>query len=460
MRKNKTLPFGLLAALFGLWALAACRPATELPALALPTGTIMPHDTSPAATNTPLTSPLALSVSAPPAAGYTYQQADGNRYVLGKGHLPQTPPLDIPLAGTPQWVVAAAVHPGVVWAVVLADGRTQGFYVHDGQVTSLPLVPSVVDNVPPMLLVQRGEARLMIPPTSRHGDTHPVIIDQAEGIWAFIYADGNLNVMQQTEPILPNALAVNALPDARILVDEQQRLLLLTDPSDRYAHAVLGDNLEATSITLLRTQPETVVNRVIRVPEPFVIEGIAPIWADLNGDGQREIIVTQSSSDSGAQIVVYHEDGQLLAAGPAVGQGFRWRHPIAVAPFGPNGELELAAVLTPHIGGVVEFYQWQGDRLQVAADLAGYTSHVIGTRNLDMAAAADFDGDGQVELLLPTPDRLTLGAVQHTPDGAKTVWTLPLPALLQTNLAVVQRQDGEIAIGAGLANGLLRIWEK
>ncbi|GAB4157309.1 MAG: hypothetical protein Fur0021_26100 [Candidatus Promineifilaceae bacterium] len=414
----------------------------------------MPEDTLPA-TALPI-----LPVTAPSAAGYTYQQADGNRYVLGKGTLPQTPPRDIPLAGAPQWVAAAAVADGVVWAVVLTDGRTQGFYVRDGQTAPLSLVPAMVNNIPPMLLVQRGEARLMIPPTSRHGETHPVIIDQAEGIWAFIYADGSLNVMQQTEPILPQALAVNALPDARILVDEQQRLLLLTDPSERYAHAVLGDNLEATSITLLRTQPETAVSGVIYAPEPFVIEGIAPIWTDLNGDGQREIIVTLSSSDDGAEIVVYNEAGETLAVGPAAGQGFRWRHQIAVAPFGPDGELELAAVLTPHLDGVVEFYQWQGSSLQIVANLPGYTSHVMGTRNLDMAAAADFDGDGRVELLLPTPDRLALGAVQHTANGAATMWTLPLPAPLQSNLAVVQRQDGEIVVAAGLANGTLRLWEK
>lgn len=453
MRLNKILLFSLLAALCGLWAFVACRPTSEPPVLALPTETTMPQDTLPA-TALPI-----LPVTAPSAAGYTYQQADGNRYVLGKGNLPQTPPLDIPLAGAPQWVAAAAVQEGTVWAVVLVDGRTQGFYVRDGQATPLSLAPATV-NVPPMLLVQRGEARLMTPPTSRHGETHPVIIDQAEGIWAFIYADGSLNVMQQTEPLLPQALAVNALPDARILVDEQQRLLLLTDPSDRYAHAVLGDNLEATSITLLRTQPETAVSSIIHVPEPFVIEGIAPIWTDLNDDGQREIIVTLSSSDSGAQIVVYNEAGQTLAAGPAIGQGFRWRHQIAVAPFGPHGELELAAVLTPHIGGVVEFYQWQGESLQIVAELPGYTSHVMGARNLDMAAAADFDGDGRVELLLPAPDLLALGAVQHTADGAKTVWTLPLPAPLQSNLAVVQRQDRRIAVGAGLANGILRLWEE
>ena len=78
--------------------------------------------------------------------------------------------------------------------------------------------------------------------------------------------------------------------------------------------------------------------------------------------------------------------------GPAIGRGNRWRHQIAVAPFGPNGERELVDVLTPHIGGVVEFYRMVGDRIEIVATVPGFTSHVIGSRNLDLALAADADG--------------------------------------------------------------------
>ena len=59
----------------------------------------------------------------------------------------------------------------------------------------------------------------------------------------------------------------------------------------------------------------------------------------------------------------FDDDGHLVAEGPTIGQGYRGRHQIAVAPFGPNGELELVDVLTPHLGGIVEFYQLEEKKL-------------------------------------------------------------------------------------------------
>ena len=68
-------------------------------------------------------------------------------------------------------------------------------------------------------------------------------------------------------------------------------------------------------------------------------------------------------------------------------------------------------MLTPHIGGVVEFYHLEGNALLIYASISGFTSHTIGSRNLDRGAAGDFDGDGQVELLLPNQALTELGAL-------------------------------------------------
>jgi len=161
---------------------------------------------------------------------------------------------------------------------------------------------------------------------------------------------------------------------------------------------------------------------------------------------------------NGAQLVVYSESGERVATGDAIGLGYRWRHQIATAPFGPDGEIEVVDVLTPHIGGTVEFFQIEGGKLSKVAQVAGYTSHVIGSRNLDMAAAGDFDGDGSVELLLPNQARDELGAIRRTSEGAEVVWNLPIEGQLNTNLGAVTLNNGMIIIGIGRTDNVFKFW--
>jgi len=178
----------------------------------------------------------------------------------------------------------------------------------------------------------------------------------------------------------------------------------------------------------------------------------------LTGDGKREIIVTLSNSREGSRVVVFDEDGRFVASGPAIGQGFRWRHQLAVGPFGPYNEIEFIDVVTPHIGGIVSFYRLNGDRLKTEAQVKGYTSHVIGSRNLDMALAGDLDGDGQLELLVPNQRLSELGAISRNSTGADVEWVIPLEGRLSTNIAAITLADGKLAIGIGRDDGIIRLW--
>jgi hypothetical protein len=255
-----------------------------------------------------------------------------------------------------------------------------------------------------------------------------------------------------------SVLEVQALPDARILQDERGRLLFLSGPDETYDHGVLGDGIEASSITLVETTPEFRVAKRIAVPQGLVIEGIMPLWYDLDGDGAREIIVTASDQSSGARLLVYSETGRLIAASMAIGQGYRWRHQIAVVSPAPGEPPEIVSVRTPHIGGVLEFFRLSGDGLELVATAQGVTSHVIGTRNLDLALSGDFDGDGVVEILLPDDNRHALVAVQRSETEAAIDWSLPMAGTLATNLAATTDDQGRISVAAGLENGKLWIW--
>ncbi len=392
-----------------------------------------------------------------PAYGFTYQQQDGNRFVVGKGHLPEVEPVDIPLSGTPVWLVAAPMREGSVWVAILDDGRAEAFYVSGETVEPVPIEPSQLPvGMPPMLVVEDGVPKLLTSGELEASDsTHAVMLTSPVESTATITGAGDLAFETGGEVV---ELSINALPDARLLLDGKGQIVLLTDPTTRYGHGVLGDDVEAGSITLIDTASSPPAASRLEIVSGKVIEGIAPIWADLDGDGAREIIVTESNADQGAQIVAYNEQGERVATGPAIGTGFRWRHQLAVAPFGPGGELELASVLTPHIGGIVEFYRLHGDELEIVAQVPGYSSHEIGSRNLDRALAGDLDGDGRIELLVPDQAQESLGAIRRTDEGAETAWSIPLDGKLSTNLVGVTFSDGVLALGVGLEEGVLRLW--
>ncbi len=73
--------------------------------------------------------------------------------------------------------------------------------------------------------------------------------------------------------------------------------------------------------------------------------------------------------------------------------------------------------------------------------------------------AGDFDGDGSVELLVPSRDQTSLIALRRIGDTVEEVWELELGARLSTNLAVVETDDGRLSLGAGTEDGILHVWQ-
>jgi hypothetical protein len=452
-----------------LFSLSACRLNDPLPDQAAPKQesqgaqpTATKHAPEMEATAEEPQTPLPLATASAraktlPPLGYTHHRADGNRLLDGAGNLPQAQPLDIPLGGKPIWITAVRTEEGALWAVVLENNFTQAFLVAGSQATPVSISPGVLVDTAPLLIYENGEAHFVTPPVNAPGGNHPVRLNE-QSDHAFTNAAGQLFFLDNQAHDL-GIIEGPILPDGRLLVDDNGRLLALSNPTTSYDHGVLGDKIEAAGMILAEARPQVRILSTIATPGLQVVEGLAPIWTDWDGDGQREIIVTLSDLELGAQIVLYDEEGNQLAAGPAIGRGYRWRHQIAIAPFGPQGEMELVDVLTPHIGGVVEFYQWQGDELRIVAQVPGYTSHVLGSRNLDMAAAGDFDGDDRVELLLPSQQRTELGAIRRTADGAEVAWTVPVGGSVSSNLGAVTLNDGRLAIGIGRDDKTLRIWQ-
>jgi hypothetical protein len=210
---------------------------------------------------------------------------------------------------------------------------------------------------------------------------------------ALLLLDERLTVKQQ--------VSLNALPDAELVItdlndDGSPVLVVLTDPSTRYPHGVLGDTLEATSISVYSAELELLSQFVLS--EPFVFEQrrVTPLLA-----AKRGILATRSSAQTGAGVVFleWQENHLLLSAeAPAIGLGNRWLNLFA-------SQDEFAyAVRTPHIGGPLQRYRLTSTLELEAFDL-GVTNHMIDSRNLDLAV-----------LLEATPEQTLLAAPSQQLD--------------------------------------------
>ncbi|MFB6304587.1 MAG: hypothetical protein ABEH47_05430 [Haloferacaceae archaeon] len=400
-----------------------------------------PAADGPAATGTSEDT-FGVPLSADATYGYTYLRPDGNRFAAGRGRVPDASPVDVSLSAPVEWVVAAPedAGPATVWGVLMADSGVRALRVDGCSVTDITPVTANGEG-PPLLVSNDGRVRLL---NAGSAFSHPTPIPNGAA---------TVDRYDTTLSVPGGPLEVEAIPDARVVVADGL-VYVLGKATDRYAHGVLGDEIEGGAVAVV--DPRTRDVRYLR-PESGVIEDTKPIVTDVDGDGDLEVLVPVSDADRGTRLVTFRPGGGVEATGPPVGTGYRWRHQIAVGPFGPGGEREIAAVRTPHLGGVAEFYRADGDEIRLVATRdGGYASHRSGSRNLDMAAAGDFDGDGRPELLVPGGDGRRLVALRRTDGGVAEAWTVPVGGRLRTNVAAAAGERG-LTLGVGRGE-TLRLW--
>jgi hypothetical protein len=387
----------------------------------------------------------------------TFGDADGNRYVAGQAKIAPENLVELPGDGSTServgWIVGVADGDDVVLAVADDNGNLEGFRMSTGVVASETLNISVTSpGTPPALVAGEGALVVMPPASSGALDTNALALES--GGLAFVSADGALIISDGPGN---RRLEVDALVDGRLTVSSDRRMAVLVNPTDRYDHGVVGDRFEASGVVFVSLETQEVVSQMTY--DEDVIEGMVGMFADLDSDGIDEFILTVSNAESGARLVVLDDQARVVAESDPIGQSGRWRHQIAAAPFGPNGEIELVDVRTPHIRGVVEYFSMQNGRLELVASLEGYSSHTIRSRNLDMAVAFDADGDGQAELVVPNQGKDELAVLKRVGDGIEVIMTLPLDGVLSSNVMAVEAADGRVILVAATANGRLLIWD-
>ncbi|MFP3853475.1 MAG: hypothetical protein ACLFWD_04175 [Anaerolineales bacterium] len=386
-------------------------------------------------------------------AAYPSNSPDGNHWLEGRGNFPEAEILRVDLGSEVQWVVGLGTEAGSLWLASDEIGELYIIRVETDQ-PEASLFNAVWPEAAPFG-IRRTESGMEIvgerlQPASPL--TYPALLPAGD----VVTISRNGRLLYSADGI-SRELDIAGLPDSRILVDERGRVALYINPTGSYDHGVLGDRIEADGLVVV--EPET--GELLWATEAegeLVFEGIAPLWVDFNRDGAREVLTTASDPSGGARYLLFTEGGGEAASSEAIGQGYRWRHAIAVGPLGPEGEWELVGVRTPHLKGVVEYFRWEGDHLEMMTELTGYSSHSLGSRNLDQAVAGDFDSDGGAELLVPTEDRSALAAIRRRSSGAVEEWRLELESILASNLAIACHGGEELALAAGLQNGVVQFW--
>ncbi len=424
-------------------ALAACADSSS----SVATTTAAPVSSSPTIPAT--TSPVAIPDG--PVATVSGPQS-GNRFSEGSFDITISRPVDIPLSGNPVWVVGVPGPTGPEFVVALDDGTLEAWRIGDQGAESIALsIDRLPPGTPPLVVATDAGAAVVAPPADASPLTYPAIVGDR-----LVYVDtgGNLVISEGGSRVV---LEVGALLDTRISVSADGLVSVLSGATDRYPHGVLGDVFEATRIVIIDPAAGAIVSEAT-IEAPSVIEGIAAPWVDADGDGTQELLATVSNSDVGARLVLFDSDGVMIAEGPPIGRSNRWRNQLGAAPTGPNGEVEVIDVRVPHIGGVVEFFRLDGAELVTETRRSGYTSHVLGSRNLDLALATDLTGDGRIDVLVPTQARDGLGVLVRSNDGVEVVAELAVPGRLATNLVAVSLADGRQVVAAGTDGQVLRVW--
>jgi len=406
----------------------------------------------------------------------------GNRFVSGAGSFPRWRALSLPTDAPLRWLaalgsgqLAAVDRDGTFWIfdVVESGVRVAARYGEVGGADGPPVVVSLDRERTGAAFVGR-DGRLVVwsDGSLRSYDvgaalsrlTVPTPVTLAGRVWddlLAVAADGAVVLIGGLPgaPRVVSRLPIRALPDARITVgdldgDGQLEGVVLTDPTSRYAHAALGDALEAASLTVIGLSANGLAVRArLVLAAPVVFEDLVPLIASLDG-GLPVVLVARSSAEHGAAVVALAlKDSSLVvhAESPAIGQGYRWSHVVAVAPLSSDGISEVLAVRAPHVGGLLTAYRRRAGVLVPVAHAGGFASHALGSRNQDQALVADLAGRGRPEIVVPRKARDVLVGLEL--EGARLVerWSYALGSPIESNL-VAADLDGDGLLDLAVAD--------
>ena len=214
-------------------------------------------------------------------------------------------------------------------------------------------------------------------------------------------------------------------------------------PVERYGHFALGRPHEYARVTATTDGGRRLF---FELPENEVFEDLAPRIVRLVATEPEEILAIVSNRDSGSRLMMLRLRAgrlEISAQSPPIGTPMRWLNPVGVADLDGDGRAEIAAVITPHIGGTLKVYRRQGGALVEISALDGFSNHVYSTQEL--ALSLPFLIAGKTRLLVPDSTRLQLRIVGL--ENGRLVETGRCPLLSPVIGAMRGISPSEVSLG-------------
>ena len=174
-------------------------------------------------------------------------------------------------------------------------------------------------------------------------------------------------------------------------------------PVERYGHFALGRPHEYAKVVAVLNDGRELS---LELPDDEVFEDLAPRRVQLGVGEPTLLLAIVSQRGRGARLVLIGVEAErlaLVAQSAPIGTPNRWLNPVAVDDLDGDGRAEIAAVITPHIGGTLKIYRRDGAALIEVAAMPGFSNHAFGSAELALSRLMVIDG--KPRLLVPDAQR-------------------------------------------------------
>jgi hypothetical protein len=216
---------------------------------------------------------------------------------------------------------------------------------------------------------------------------------------------------------------------------------------DRYGHFAAGRPHEYSRLS---TMTDAGRSLALELPEDQVFEDVAPRLVRLGAAEPIEVLAIVSQRGSGARLVLFRlRNGRMevSAESPPVGISHRWMNPVGVADLDGDGQAEVVAVTTPHIGGTLKIYRRSGSKLVETAALTGFSNHAYGSPELGLSMPVLLKG--RWHLLVPDTSRTRLRLVAMEQGRLVEVGRCNVPGQVTGPIMAIE----PTVVSVGLASG-------